>query len=393
MIRTFGFFTRRPGARHARRLAGLTLSGLRWTVLSACWAAAVFPALCGAAPAEAETPHASENWWGEDVWAAPRRPFLYYGIEADDPAPRQTDAAPAASPNPSGEPAPLSGLTTVEAVRAEAQQRLSRAVMDPSPEHLSAYLEINDFLLGKAHEFADRLSRLRLQHPEWDWTASHTTMNAATAELSAMRKAAVRGMLAAAAPEIGLIFIAGSDPAMNALSAGPAGAFAAEFGFTVLAAVPRERFAELGLDPAKPIPAESEAFKALLPGLTDRPALLGPDGKPLLAVRPENGISDLLAGAGTVRPAVYAAADPNGTMPALAKLRRSGPMRLASGPTAVADLTERLAELIAPASDFGAGAKTTGELAADLMRAGALLPAPDDRGAADPHALAPYPQD
>lgn len=390
MTRASFCLTHRSFSNFCRRAADLVQASL----LTASFAA--LSQVCAAASAAALDSFAPQNWWDQDVWADPERPFLYYGIEAGESANRLSDDDSRADEAKSFDaPRPLSGLRTAEEVRAESERRLSRAVMDPSPQNLAAYLEINDFLLSKSHEFAERLSRVRLQHPEWDWTASHATMNAATVELSARRKAAVRAMLAAAAPEIGLIFTAGPDSALNALAAGPAGAFAAEFGFSVLAAVPNEFFVERGLDPMHPQAADDSLFAALLPGLTDRPALNRPVGRKLLTVRAENGISAVLGGgaAERIRPALYAAADPNGTMPALAELRRSGPMRIASGPAAVADLIDRLASLIAPTSDFRADAKSTGDLAVDLIGTEAFTSQPQRRTAAEPHALIRLPQD
>lgn len=338
-----------------------------------------------------------QDWWQADVWADPKRPFLYYGEppeKADDAEKPVAQEAPAPAPAPDR---PLAALSSVQAIREESQARLERAVMDPTPERLAAYLEINDFMLGKSHAFAEKLSRVRLQHPEWDWTASHTTVNSATAELANLRRSAVAALLEAAAPELGLIFAAGGSDALTSLAAGPVGSFAARFGFSVMAVLPDDSFGgasgaltavSKALSKKGRIPPEAAA--ALLPGLADRAALLlpGPDGQPKLSVVADNGLLAQLEGGSPIRPALYVAADPKGRLPILAGLRAAGPKRLATGPAAVEDLAARLAALILPMEDFSARAKWTGDLAADAARTLAAPPpsTPDPARLHEPHA-------
>ena len=92
------------------------------------------------------------------------------------------------SANPSGKateadaPVPLTTIKTLPELKAERQKRLERAVMNPSPENMRAYLEVNAFMLGKSHAFAANFERSRLLNPTLDWTATHPTANFAQVE-------------------------------------------------------------------------------------------------------------------------------------------------------------------------------------------------------------------
>lgn len=92
------------------------------------------------------------------------------------------------STNPSGKateedtPVPLTTIKTLPELKAERQKRLERAVMNPSPENMRAYLEVNAFMLGKSHAFAANFERSRLLNPTLDWTATHPTANFAQVE-------------------------------------------------------------------------------------------------------------------------------------------------------------------------------------------------------------------
>lgn len=250
------------------------------------------------------------DWWTEDVWQDPDRPFLFYGNpdeeekaarrrkarteendekvrrevreEHEEPkaptveqlehvaesAPRKEDARKAATPlsgSPLNDP-DLTTFTTVNGLRAEVERRLERALMDPTPEHVSAYLEANAFILGKAHRFQVAWERTRFAHPQYDWTASHPVANFATAEENerVMREKSV--FLKSLGKEAGILFVVRADDPLSELAARSLSSFARTNGIEVLVASDRP-VTYAGLPPSKPY----NALVASL-GLTRLPA-------------------------------------------------------------------------------------------------------------------------
>ena len=303
------------------------------------------------------------DWWTEDVWQDPDRPFLFYGNpEEEEKAARrakarseeeerrdvhdvrvghdeteaptverlehvderdarkedaQEDARKAAAPsNGTALPDPdLTTFTTVKALRAEVERRLERAIMDPTPEHLSAYLEANAFILGKAHRFQVAWERTRFANPQYDWTASHPVANFATAEENerVMREKSV--FLKSLGQEAGILFVVRADDPLSELAARSLASFARTNGIEVLVASDRP-VTYPGLPPSKPY----NALVASL-GLTRLPAAV-------LVPNPA------MVAAGTI------------THPALRANPR--PTLFATGVLSVEDLGSRLMLLLAP---------------------------------------------
>lgn len=303
------------------------------------------------------------DWWTEDVWQDPDRPFLFYGNpEEEEKAARrakarseeeerrdvhdvrvghdeteaptverlehvderdarkedaQEDARKAAAPsNGTALPDPdLTTFTTVKALRAEVERRLERAIMDPTPEHVSAYLEANAFILGKAHRFQVAWERTRFANPQYDWTASHPVANFATAEENerVMREKSV--FLKSLGEEAGILFVVRADDPLSELAARSLASFARTNGIEVLVASDRP-VTYPGLPPSKPY----NALVASL-GLTRLPAAV-------LVPNPA------MVAAGTI------------THPALRANPR--PTLFATGVLSVEDLGSRLMLLLAP---------------------------------------------
>ena len=303
------------------------------------------------------------DWWTEDVWQDPDRPFLFYGNpEEEEKAARrakarseeeerrdvhdvrvghdeteaptverlehvderdarkedaQEDARKAAAPsNGTALPDPdLTTFTTVKTLRAEVERRLERAIMDPTPEHVSAYLEANAFILGKAHRFQVAWERTRFANPQYDWTASHPVANFATAEENerVMREKSV--FLKSLGREAGILFVVRADDPLSELAARSLASFARTNGIEVLVASDRP-VTYPGLPPSKPY----NALVASL-GLTRLPAAV-------LVPNPA------MVAAGTI------------THPALRANPR--PTLFATGVLSVEDLGSRLMLLLAP---------------------------------------------
>lgn len=103
------------------------------------------------------------DFWHEDIWLRADRGFLYYGPE------NEMHTLP--------EKKPLESLQTLEALQAEVTQRLHRAVMTPTAETLTDYLEANTFLLEKSERFASTWQKTLWAHPEYDHTVKNPGAN------------------------------------------------------------------------------------------------------------------------------------------------------------------------------------------------------------------------
>lgn len=281
-------------------------------LLSAVLAALLAPA----APAAPST----TPWWLDDVWRDPDRPFLYYGdphagAPAQEPEPPRETSRKTADPDA---PRDLESLTRMEEVRREYAARLDRAVMRPTEENLAALHEVNTFVLGKSHQFAQVYDRVRIARPEFDWTAVHPSANFAAVELSSRAEADAERFMKTLGEESGLVFIGGPDAALNGLALGPVRTFARAHGFELLV-----------VSTDAPVP--------------------GGDAKP------DNGIAQKLLALQPGRvplPAVFLVPRPGTRHPALAGLD-GRPVPAAAGPVSVSELTHRLLRLFAPLIEPG----------------------------------------
>lgn len=184
------------------------------------------------------------DWWTEDVWSDPERPFLYYGMQKDVrpavPAEKQdVQNAPLpdekkSAPRPT-DPNDFSAFKTLPALKAERERRLEEAVMDPTPANMQAYQAINAHVLSLSARFASAWQIGRLTHPEYDWTAAHPSANFATAALAEKKREAQDSLLKGLASDAGLLFIGRPGDALTAAAAPPVAAFARTYGIEVLA--------------------------------------------------------------------------------------------------------------------------------------------------------------
>ncbi len=215
--------------------------------------------VAGLVAALAVTTSAGEtDWWTEDVWSDPDRPFLYYGLQKDlrpnipaaKPDAPNAPVSEKSAPRPT-DPNDFSAFKTLPALKAERERRLEEAVMDPTPANMQAYQAINAHVLSLSARFASAWQIGRLTHPEYDWTAAHPSANFATAALAEKKREAQDALLKGLASDAGLLFIGRPGDALTTAAAPPVAAFARTYGIEVLAVaagtafsgrVPGERF-------------------------------------------------------------------------------------------------------------------------------------------------------
>lgn len=206
----------------------------------------------------AASPASHASFWQRDIWAEPERPFLFYGDKNHEESGRKEKEGD------------LSSITTLEELQEERKRRLSAAVMDPSPTNIESYLEINSFVLAKSHDFSLAWRDTLMASPQWDWTAAHPVVNAASTALSRERQEEISELLVRASDHWGLIFF-GSADRLTEMMAPIVERFAARHRFELVRLALPGAKSSLGplASPAGSLPEQTTAR-----GITQFPALV-----------------------------------------------------------------------------------------------------------------------
>lgn len=168
----------------------------------------------------------AQDFWQQDVWQEPDKPFLYYGQkpETERPTERLPQAAEQAAQ------LELEQCTTLEELQRVVQQRLHRAVMQPTSQAVALYLQANAYLMHKAGRFAQVWRDTLQSFPQYDWTAQHPTVNAASTALVRAAQSEVEQTLEGLPEHWGYIFFA-DDSALTAHMARIVRDFTVRWGF------------------------------------------------------------------------------------------------------------------------------------------------------------------
>lgn len=266
---------------------------------------------------------APQSFWDADVWEDPDRPFLYYGEDGEvpdlRPAPKATEVPKTSEPRYDD----FSRFTTVEALRKEYDRRRDLAIMHPEDEKtMLAFLAVSDHVQTRSQRFAEGWERVRIAHPEIDWTATHPLVNSVSGALKTERDGLNRKLLQTIAHESGLLWIADAENPVSHAAAPLVRAFAKMHGFSLLVVEKKGR--PIGLDPVV-----------------------------FAAPKPDRGIGAKLGATdpGTL-PALFLVPDPKTPYPTLREiLRRGGALRFATGAVSVTKMGQDLLFLLVPELD------------------------------------------
>ena len=145
------------------------------------------------------------------------------------------DEAPETPPAPSPEASPSSAQARILEMRRELEKARATAILDPSPEHVSAYLRLQQAALQKSAAFSDSFRRTVWATPDLDYTLRRPVGALAKQLWSDERRAARDAALARLGERYGLIYL--GDPACAGCRVfGPLlRAFAVRHGLDVLA--------------------------------------------------------------------------------------------------------------------------------------------------------------
>jgi conjugal transfer pilus assembly protein TraF len=152
----------------------------------------------------------------ESVWKCDASRWNWYcdeEAEKKNDALRQEQSAKAAKEKPDTKKKPLaiSEIKSAEELRAELKRREDVAIMDPTPQNIRGYLEMNAFMQSKASNFADSWRRVVWQNPDLDYSQKRPVNNAANKMFVDERDKKVEQHLKALAKEHGILFFYRSD--------------------------------------------------------------------------------------------------------------------------------------------------------------------------------------
>ena len=174
------------------------------TFLTACWGAALFSACC-ASGADAE---------GIEFCGRPEASGYHFYCEAEIPnAPKESEEtqkqAPLPEPQPQARPPtdqPMKYTQKMEAFRAQETEAKYKAVLDPTPQNILAYMQISKFMGQQATLFAEVWQRVLMQKPELDFNATWPITGAGNYIHKLERKAELEAAFVNAAKTSGILF-------------------------------------------------------------------------------------------------------------------------------------------------------------------------------------------
>jgi conjugal transfer pilus assembly protein TraF len=116
--------------------------------------------------AHAQDDEGDGSWWDQSPWAIPDRGFNWYPpkkpaakIETETQKQKQI------------KPVDIREMKTVEEVRKELVRLREVAIMVPSEQNISRYLDANQYVMDKAQQFTEASQHFTWQHPKVDYNA------------------------------------------------------------------------------------------------------------------------------------------------------------------------------------------------------------------------------
>ena len=101
------------------------------------------------------------GWYDEDIWKNEDRAFLWY---PDAKKPKRIDKR---SPQPQQ---PRNELVEFEMLQKNLDESRKVAVMNPTPENLRRYIELQEVVMNKSAAFTDQWQRVIWQNPDLDYS-------------------------------------------------------------------------------------------------------------------------------------------------------------------------------------------------------------------------------
>ena len=177
-------------------------------------------------------PAAGGEWrsWCEDPGSGASLGWHFY-CDRQEEAPQRVEPVPAPPPGDAGQPA----TERIEAMREALEEARAEAILDPTPENVTAYLRLQQETLQRAAVFSDAFRRTVWATPELDYTLRRPVGALAKQVWSDQRREARDGALARLGERYGLIYLGHAGCAGCKVFGPLLRAFASRHGLDVLA--------------------------------------------------------------------------------------------------------------------------------------------------------------
>lgn len=123
------------------------------------------------------------------------------------PEPQPEQQAEETPEEPQEKPEPMTATEEIEAYRKYADELKHRAILDPTPENLEAYMKVNMEMAQMASRFAAVWQRVLFQSPDLDANTRRPLTQMGTNIYQDQKNAAEQAALRSAASDAGFLFV------------------------------------------------------------------------------------------------------------------------------------------------------------------------------------------
>ncbi|RDV07403.1 conjugal transfer protein TraF [Sphingorhabdus pulchriflava] len=154
--------------------------------------AAAHPASASAQTSETNAPAENDAFYCEE-----RKLGYWFYCTKPKPAPKTEAAAPAPVPD---------AVTRMDAITAELRELKARAILEPTPANVTAYIRFQREQLDRASLFSDVWQRAIWQDPDLDYTLQRPVSTLAKRQWQGSRASERNGVMAGLSARYGLFY-------------------------------------------------------------------------------------------------------------------------------------------------------------------------------------------
>lgn len=162
-------------------------------------------------------------------WECSGAKFSWYCDEEQAPPPEGQEAAP----QPQSKSDEEKAIAEIEKIKKDLDGKRAKAIINPSPENVKAYISAQETMMDKASTFSDVWRRVIWQNPDLNYENKRPVNNAAVASYNDARRDVERKTMDQIRKEWGIFFFFRSDCAYCHKLAPTVKFIAEQYGITV----------------------------------------------------------------------------------------------------------------------------------------------------------------